>query len=168
MEDDIYHYDSDGNSTGFSSRRPPKKSLDFSPIILIAIFAIVVACNYLSIYKLIGSYEKYEFPFNVICFNLYWIVKIPVNFLYGSYHLIIDCTRFENLNFLLWLASSAIFSTFVLKICFSINEFIQEKTDYEWNFIHAILSPTIISIILSIVYFAFMAAKWLFSWIFER
>ena len=66
MEDDIYHYDSDGNSTGFSSRRPPKKSLDFSPIILIAIFAIVVAWNYVSIYKLIGSYEKYEFPFTLL------------------------------------------------------------------------------------------------------
>ena len=129
----------------------------------------MVNCNTASIRDIIDyikRYDEHSFPINIVCFNLYWIIKPPLVFLYESYGFIINATKFENLNFLLWLTTIVLFFGFILKVCFFMNEVIQEKTNYDLNLIHVILLPTSISIVIYLLYIAFLVVKWFFAWIF--
>lgn len=166
MDDDMYHYDSSGNLTGFSSKKPPERPIDYSVVIFLFIVAAILAWNYEYIIDYIKRYDEHSFPINIVCFNLYWVIKPPLVFLYESYSFIINATKFENLNFLLWLTTIVLFFGFILKVCFFMNEVIQEKTNYNLNLIHVILLPTSISIVIYLLYIAFLVVKWFFAWIF--
>jgi hypothetical protein len=166
MDDDIYHYDSDGNLTGFSSKNRPEEPFNFSILIVLIIIASVGAWNYDIICEYISSYEERKFPINIVCFNIYWIIKPIVVFFSESYHLITNLTKFENFNFLLWLIVVALFFAFTFKLCLFIDNFVQEKTDYNLNLIILIFSPSAISITIYMVYIAFMVAKSIFGWLF--
>lgn len=166
MDDDIYHYDSDGNLTGFSSKNRPEKPSDFSVLTVLIIIAAVGVWNYDNICNYISSYEDRSFPVNIVCFNIYWIIKPITVFFSGSYYLITNLTKFENFNFLLWLIVIVLFSVFTFKLCSFINDFVQEKTDYNFNLIGLIFFPSAFSIVIYAVYIAFIVVKSIFGWLF--